>query len=102
MAEGTMLAAEVFRQRLSNVSTEEGWLRGQNFQPRRTDVLVTGTAKSGMTWLQQIIHQLSTGGDMDIEYICQAVPVVEFAHDLQIHLEAEQKGCVIAQQHPML
>ena len=29
---------------------------------------------------------------MDIEYICQVVPVVEFAHDLQIDLEVEQKG----------
>ena len=29
---------------------------------------------------------------MDIEYMCQVVPVVEFAHDLQTDLEAEQKG----------
>ena len=87
-----MLTMEVFLQRHSNIWTEEGWLRGQNFQPRKTDVLVTGSAKSGTTWLQQIVHQLSTGGDMDFEYICQVVPVVEFAHDLQIDLEAEQKG----------
>ena len=43
------------------------------FQPRSTDVFVTGSPKSGTTWLQQTIHQLSTGGDMDFEDIGHVV-----------------------------
>ena len=87
-----MLTLEVFLQRHSNLWTEEGWLKGQTFQPRTTDIVVVGNLKSGTTWMQQIIHQLSTGGDMNFRDISVVVPVVEFAHDLQIDLEAEQKG----------
>ena len=62
-----MLATDAFHQRRSSQWTGEGWLRGQNFQPRSTDVFVAGTAKSGTTWLRQIVHQLRTGGDMEFE-----------------------------------
>ncbi len=87
-----MLTAEVFLQRISANWTDEGWLKGQTFQPRTTDIVVVGNLKSGTTWMQQIIHQLSTGGDMNFRDISVVVPVVEFAHELQIDLEAEQKG----------
>ena len=83
---------KVFLQRFSHLWTDESQLKGQDFQPRSTDVFVTGSPKSGTTWLQQIIHQLRTGGDMDFEDIGDVVPVVEFAHDLQQDLEVEQKG----------
>ena len=57
-----------------------------------TDILyISGGTKSGSTWLQQIIHQLHTGGDMDFGKLFD-VPIVEFAHDLQQDLEADQKG----------
>ena len=82
---------KVFLQHYSNLWTDESQLKGQEFQPRSTDAFVTGSPKSGTTWLQQIIHQLSTGGDMDFEDIGHVVPVVDFAYDLQQDLEAEQK-----------
>ena len=92
MAERTKLTAGVFRQRHSNVWTDEGWLKGKTFQPRTTDIVVVGDLKSGTTWMQQIIHQLSTGGDMDFREISHVVQVLEFAHDLRMDLEVEQKG----------
>ena len=87
-----MLTANRFKQRRLGQWTEEGWLKGQNFQPRTTDVFVVGSLKSGTTWLQQIVHQLSTGGDMNFSDVIEVVPVVEFAHDLQQDLEMKQKG----------
>ena len=87
-----MLTAEVFLQRISANWTDEGWLKGQTFQPRTTDIVVVGNLKSGTTWMQQIIHQLSTGGDMDFRDISKVVQVLEFAHDRHMDLEAEQKG----------
>ena len=87
-----MLMADIIQQRSAKAWTEEGRLKGQCFQPRNTDIIVSGGPKSGSTWLQQIVHQLSTGGDMDFGELIEVVPVVEFAHDLQQDLEAEQKG----------
>ena len=72
--------------------TDEGWLKGQNFQPRSTDVFVSGSPKTGTTWVQQIVHQLRTGGDMDFGEVIEVIPVVEFAHDLQLDLEVKQKA----------
>ena len=86
-----MLTAENIRQCDSSAWTAEGRLKGQHFQPRSTDIIVSGGTKSGSTWLQQIIHQLHTGGDMDFGKLFD-VPIVEFAHDLQQDLEVEQKG----------
>ena len=83
---------KVFLQRYSHLWTDESQLKGQDFQPRSTDVFVAGSPKSGTTWLQQIVHQLSTGGDMDFEDIIDVVPLVDFAYDLQQDLEVEQKG----------
>lgn len=36
---------------------------------RPTDVLILGPPKSGTTWLQQILHQIRTGGDEDFSDI---------------------------------
>ena len=72
--------------------TDEGWLKGQSFQPRKTDIFVAGSPKTGTTWVQMIIHQLRTGGDMDFAEMFDLGPIVEFAHDLQIDLDAEQKA----------
>ena len=87
-----MSTADVFHQRRSAQWTEEGWFKGLNFKPRTTDIFVAGNPKSGTTWLQQIVHQLSTGGDMDFSDVLEVVPMVEFAHDLHQDLEAEQNG----------
>jgi hypothetical protein len=48
-----------------------------HFQARPTDVLITTAPKAGTTWMQQILHQLRTGGDPDFEDIDQVVPWLE-------------------------
>ncbi|MDH5326409.1 MAG: sulfotransferase domain-containing protein [Gammaproteobacteria bacterium] len=48
-----------------------------NFQPRSTDVLITTAPKTGTTWLQQILHQLKTGGDENFHAIGDVVPWLE-------------------------
>jgi len=48
-----------------------------HFQARPTDVLITTAPKAGTTWMQQILHQLRTGGDTNFEEIDQVVPWLE-------------------------
>ncbi|MEA3412960.1 MAG: sulfotransferase domain-containing protein [Pseudomonadota bacterium] len=48
-----------------------------NFRPRPTDVLITTAPKAGTTWMQQILHQLRSGGDDAFESIGQVVPWLE-------------------------
>jgi hypothetical protein len=48
-----------------------------NFRARPTDVLITTAPKAGTTWMQQILHQLRTGGDPDFECIYDVVPWLE-------------------------
>jgi len=72
--------------------SEEGAARGLAFRPRPDDVIITPFAKSGTTWLQQIVHTLRTGGDEDFDDISAVVPWIETAHDLGIDLEAPQRA----------
>lgn len=48
-----------------------------HFKARPTDVLITTAPKAGTTWMQQILHQLKTGGDNSFTYIDQVVPWLE-------------------------
>ncbi|EIC20888.1 sulfotransferase domain-containing protein [Thiorhodovibrio frisius] len=48
-----------------------------NFQARPTDVLITTAPKAGTTWMQQILHQLCTGGDEAFKDIDGMVPWLE-------------------------
>ena len=48
-----------------------------HFKARPTDVLITTAPKAGTTWMQQILHQLKTGGDDSFTYIDQVVPWLE-------------------------
>ncbi|KAK3285241.1 hypothetical protein CYMTET_7142 [Cymbomonas tetramitiformis] len=59
------------------------------FQPRKTDVYILTAPKTGTTWLQQICHQLRTGGHMEFEDVYQVSPWAELAWDLGMDLEAE-------------
>jgi hypothetical protein len=52
-----------------------------SFKPRATDVLITTAPKAGTTWMQQILHQLRTGGDPDFDSIAEAVPWLELPRD---------------------
>ena len=81
-----------FQARRASVVTREGLKRGLSFVPRSTDVVISPYGKSGTTWLQQIVHGLRTGGDMDFDDISRVVPWIETAHDLGLDLDAEQKA----------
>ncbi|HHH36238.1 MAG TPA: sulfotransferase domain-containing protein [Gammaproteobacteria bacterium] len=47
------------------------------FRPRPTDVLITTAPKAGTTWMQQILHQLRSGGDEGFQCIYDVVPWLE-------------------------
>ena len=47
------------------------------FRPRETDVLITTAPKCGTTWMQQILHQIRSGGDDTFEVIWDVVPWLE-------------------------
>jgi hypothetical protein len=52
-----------------------------NYIPRATDILITTAPKAGTTWMQQILHQLRTGGDDDFDSIADVVPWLELPRD---------------------
>lgn len=52
-----------------------------HFQVRPTDVLITTAAKAGTTWMQQILHQLRSGGDDQFHSIDDVVPWLELPRD---------------------
>ena len=60
------------------------------FIPKNTDVIIATPPKTGTTVLQQICHQLRTGGDMSFEDIHQVSPYMPQAYDMGIDLNAEQ------------
>lgn len=64
----------------------------RTFRPRPTDVIISPFAKCGTTWLQQVVHSLRTGGDMDFEDIYQVVPWIDVAIELDLDLDAEQRA----------
>ena len=71
--------------------TNEGRQKAMSFVPRPTDVIVVTPSKCGTTWMQQIIHQLRSGGDMSFTDIDDVVPWIELAYDVGQDLDAEQK-----------
>lgn len=54
-----------------------------NFKPRADDVLITTPPKAGTTWMQQILHQLRSGGDDSFISIDNVVPWLEIQRDGQ-------------------
>lgn len=53
------------------------------FRPRPSDVLITTAPKAGTTWMQQILHQLRSGGDESFRSIFDEVPWLEFPRPKQ-------------------
>ena len=51
------------------------------FKPRASDVLITTAPKAGTTWMQQILHQLRSGGDPSFDSIDNVVPWLELPRD---------------------
>jgi len=64
--------------------------QGLAFQPQPTDVIISPFAKSGTTWLQQMVHGLRTRGSMDFGEITEVVPWLEVAHDLGLDIHGPQ------------
>ncbi|WP_371223940.1 sulfotransferase domain-containing protein [Roseovarius sp. 2305UL8-3] len=73
-------------------ATDEGFAKGLAYQPDPTDIFISPYAKCGTTWMQQIVHGLRTGGDMDFGEITEVVPWIELAHDLNLDIHAPQKA----------
>jgi len=47
------------------------------FKPRPEDIFIVTYPRSGTTWLQMILYQLSSDGNMDIDHIAQKIPWFE-------------------------
>ena len=82
---------ERMKETISLMLTKEGINHGFSFKPRSDDVFIVTYPKCGTTWMQQILHQLRSGGDMSFEEISDVIPFVESAYDIGINMEDEQK-----------
>lgn len=71
--------------------TDISYAKGLAYRPQPTDVFISPYSKCGTTWMQQIVHGLRTGGDMEFGEISEVVPWLELAHDLHQDLQAQQK-----------
>ena len=78
-------ALRAYFQRTGGLSTKEGVEKGLAFTPRGDDVLLSVGSKSGMTWTQQIVHGLRSGGNMDFEDLDTIIPFLEYfyAHNTE-------------------
>src|SRR5271154_941717 len=78
--------------KMARLVSEEGFNAGLRFVPRPSDVIIASYAKCGTTWLQQMVHSLRTGGDLDFDDISRVVPWIEPASDLALDLDGAQRG----------
>lgn len=60
-------------------------------QPRESDILIVTSPKAGTTLMQQMVHQLRTGGDDAFDEIGEVVPWIELAHDLGQDIHGEHR-----------
>ncbi|SIO13223.1 Sulfotransferase domain-containing protein [Parasphingorhabdus marina DSM 22363] len=61
-------------------------------RPQSGDVMISPYGKSGTTMMQQMFHQLRTGGDMDFDDISRVVPWIETAPVLGLDINADQRA----------
>ncbi|MCU1465486.1 MAG: hypothetical protein JWM72_1414 [Actinomycetia bacterium] len=72
--------------------SEASFVAGLGFIARPSDVIIASYAKCGTTWLQQMVHSLRTGGDLDFDDISRVVPWIETAADLGLDLDGAQRA----------
>ena len=80
------------RRRMANFQSPQAAAVCAAFKARADDVFIATYPKCGTTWMQQIVHSLRTGGDMDFGEITQVVPWLELAHDLGQDPNAPQRA----------
>lgn len=51
----------------------------REFQPRPDDIYLASYARSGTTWLQMIVYQLTSDGSTDFNHITEPIPYLERA-----------------------
>src|SRR3954453_8411214 len=78
--------------KMGRLVSEAGLATGLAFVARPSDVIIASYAKCGTTWLQQMVHSLRTGGDLDFDDISRVVPWIETAADLGRDLEGAQRA----------
>lgn len=76
--------------RLCNFRSAEAAAAQASHTAIADDVYISTYSKSGTTWMQQIVHQLRSGGDTDFEEISCVVPWLESAVDIGINPHAHQ------------
>src|SRR3954452_5575412 len=79
-------------QKMDGLVTPGGFAAGLGFVPGPSDVVIASYAKCGTTWLQQMVHSLRTGGDLDFDDISRVVPWIETAADVGLDLDGPQRG----------
>ena len=79
-------------ERLSRFQSEQALAGLANLSVRPSDVFIATYSKSGTTWMQQVVHQLRTGGDADFDEITAVVPWVDMAVDMGFDPDADQTG----------
>ena len=84
------LCIEDVCERLENFRSPEAEAAHASHKVRADDVYISTYAKSGTTWMQQIVHQLRSDGETDFEEISCAVPWLESAVDIGIDPHADQ------------
>lgn len=62
------------------------------YAPQPGDVFITSWGKSGTTMMQQMFHQLRTGGDMDFDDISRMTPWEDVAPMLGFDMTVPQKA----------
>lgn len=78
--------------RMQAFGSDEGHAAGLAYRPDPTDIFISPFAKCGTTWMQQIVHGLRTGGDMEFGEITEVVPWLELAQDLGQDILAPQRA----------
>lgn len=73
---------------LQSFSTVEGLAVAQQYRAHPGDIIISTFPKTGTSWMQQICHQLRTGGDTDFDEITEVVPWLEVCPSLMIDIDA--------------
>lgn len=75
---GLRRAAGALASVLNQVTLLATWLKFRlEFDARREDIFVVTYPRSGTTWMQMILYQLATDGEMAFDHISQVVPYFE-------------------------